>query len=304
MNLQKTIRAVFLLILCSAALAQAEQAKNIPLLGVVALVPPMVTQSAEKMSVATIPSRAQTALLKQASATSHAAGSANPESGWVDLRKFYIGAGGGRSELNNCIFSDRSLETPITGGGFTGTQACEDEEFGWKAYAGYEYSPYLSAEVGYGQIAVDYQVTARNLTRTFPAPPGGEAPASITGISYIGLLDLQTIFISGAFRIPFSEQVQAYVKVGAHRWDSSANREFASSAGALATPEEIRRHADAVAEVERVTDQHGFDYLYGLGLQYRFKNGFGMRAEWERYALSDVLQSIEFLSFNVDYKFQ
>ena len=133
--------------------------------------------------------------------------------------------------------------TGITGTGFAG--GCDDKDTAWKVFGGYQFHRNVAVELGY----VDF----------------GEATASGTlfGVPATASADAKALELTAVGILPFTQQLSAYGKAGAYRWDVDAR----ATAGAAAAG----------------GGDDGTDFTYGVGLKYDFTRNLAARVEYQRY---------------------
>ena len=113
---------------------------------------------------------------------------------------FYVGAGIGQSYVE---------ENDVSPG-----EDFDDEEFGYKAFAGYQFHKNFAVELDY----LDF----------------GEPDENISGVD-LKIEDLYAVALYGVGKLPLSEQFELFVKFGAAYWEGDAK---ASVMGASASSSE------------------------------------------------------------------
>jgi len=149
---------------------------------------------------------------------------------------FYIGGALGQSQAKDAC--------DPSGLGFSG--GCDDKDGTWKIFGGYNFNRNLAVELGY----VDF----------------GEFNA--TGSTALGLpatasVEAQAIELLAIGSFPITQQLYAYVKGGAFRWDADSRV--------------------AIGAVSAATGDDGTDWTVGLGLRYDFTRNVGARIQYQRY---------------------
>lgn len=149
---------------------------------------------------------------------------------------FYAGGAVGQAKFKDGC-------TGITTTGFAGS--CDDKDTAWKAFGGYQFHRNVAVELGY----VDF----------------GEASASGTllGLPATASADAQAIELVAVGILPFTQQLSAYGKAGAYRWDVDTR----ATAGAAAAG----------------GGDDGTDFTYGVGLKYDVTRNLAARVEYQRY---------------------
>ena len=120
----------------------------------------------------------------------------------------------------------------------------EDSDNAWKIYLGIPFNKNLGLELGYAKLG------DQTISGTFN---GAAATSRATSTAY--LFDLVGNY-------DFNESFSLLGKVGMHRWgvnDDTTKNGVNASNGA-----------------------DGFDFTYGLGVQYNVNKDVGLRMEWER----------------------
>lgn len=153
-----------------------------------------------------------------------------------------------------------------------GSSNCDDSGTVWKIYGGWQMNKWLSAELGYMDF---HEVDFRGTT-------GG-------GVPFRGHADTWGItgFAVGRFPIPIGsfDRLSILGKIGTMYY----NRDRSSNLGAYDS------------------DDDGFAFAWGLGLQYTFNERVGLRAEYERFENvgdgSAGRGDINAYTFSVNYKF-
>jgi hypothetical protein len=88
--------------------------------------------------------------------------------------------------------------------------------------------------------------------------------------------------VSALGRYPFGERFAIFAKVGAYFWESDV-----SVTGGVTAPAEPKAN--------------GTDFAYGVGGDLYFGGKFGLRLEWERYALDP--NDVDFVSASLLWRF-
>ncbi len=163
--------------------------------------------------------------------SSNAAAQADPSAAGL-----YIGGSFGEAHLSDACSGASGIVTN-----------CDNNDSGWKAFAGYQFNPWFSLEaalVDFGEIK-------------FTAQQGGNSVTSTNESQGI------TFHAVGQIPIPFSgasaNRFSILGKLGTIWWDAESN----SNAGSQSDDD--------------------FDLSYGVGLQFTLSERFLIRAEWERF---------------------
>ena len=120
----------------------------------------------------------------------------------------------------------------------------EDSDNAWKIYLGIPFNKYLGLELGYAKLG------DQTISGTFN---GTAASSRATSTAY--LFDLVGNY-------DFNESFSLLGKLGMHRW--GVNDDTLKNA------------------VNATNGADGFDFTYGLGVQYNVNKDVGLRMEWER----------------------
>ena len=180
--------------------------------------------------------------------------------------KFYIGASGGRVDV----------ETGVSG--TTGTANLDEDDKGWKVYAGYKWENNFGIELNYADFG-EASLSGNN-GDTF-VYQGTTYTFTANGVN----IDLEgtTFGIGLTYSLPLIEDT-FYIdaKVGAHTWDA-----------------EMTISADAAGNVSLSDD--GTDPFYGLGLTYQITKEFGARVEFERYEFDE--EDVDYASAGLTFSF-
>jgi len=193
---------------------------------------------------------------------------------------WYVGAGVGysKSHIDDTV-------TPIPG--VTYILSDDDNDWGGKVFAGYQWNPNFAMEGGY----VDFGQISQTLTTVMPAVGSLNADFKSRGmfLDAIGIVPIGNVFsIDG--------------KVGGYYAHNSLDF---SAAGPI---EPLIPAAFATAGVPINEYKNELKWKVGLGARYDFTKNIGVRAEWERYFDLDTDHSgggtdIDLYSVNIIYFF-
>jgi len=164
---------------------------------------------------------------------------------------WYAGVGAGKARVveDMCDGSEDSFDL--------GSSSCsaDDTSTSWKVFAGYQFHPNVSAELGY----VDFGKTAE-----------ASARGTVLGVASSVSLDWEpkgfTVGAVGTF--PVGSGFELLGKLGLMRWDVDLSF---SGTGA---------YADAGSFGD---DDTGIDLTFGIGVKYDFNKTVALRAEWDRF---------------------
>jgi len=136
---------------------------------------------------------------------------------------------------------------------FVDERGLDDDDTGGKVFAGYNFNDYFAVEASYYDFGDTEQGANRLAVDGF-------------GIAAVG-------------KLPVSDSVSLFAKVGAHDWDAEAN-------GPIAT---------------RLSDDSDSDVFYGVGVQYDLGFNLSLRGEVERYEVDDF--DFDVATIGISYNF-
>lgn len=152
---------------------------------------------------------------------------------------FYVGGGGGIGKISDICDGIEDI--------FDTVNSCDNKSTAWRIFGGYQFNPYLGAEVEYA-FSNSYEI---DITHDF----GG----TLGELTFSGEADLKTFGISAIARYPFNDSFSVFGRGGVHFWEQESN-------------------------ISGTTiDQDGTDLLLGGGIEFRPTDGFGVRLEHARY---------------------
>jgi OOP family OmpA-OmpF porin len=184
----------------------------------------------------------------------------------------YLGGNVGQSRTS---LDAGSINASILSAGFTAAStSTQSTDTGYKLFGGYRFHPNFAMEAGYFSLG-----TVSFTTTTLPA-------ATITGSAKNSSgYNLDAIGI-----IPLAESFSLFGRVGVQNSKTELTA-TASAAGALATAS---------------TNNSKSNYKAGLGAEYSVTKNAGVRAEWERYRVSNGVNgdtNVDFFSAGLLYRF-
>ncbi len=197
-----------------------------------------------------------------------------------DCGCWYVGAGVGYS---NSHIDD--TVTPIPG--VTYTLSDDDNDWGGKIFAGYQWNPNFAIEGGY----VDFGQGSQTLTTVNPAVGSLNADFKSRGV-----------FLDAIGIVPIGKDFSVDGKVGGYYAHNSLDF---SATGPIAS---FVPGAFTATEVPINEYKNELKWEAGLGARYDFTKNIGVRAEWERYFDQDTDHSgggtnIDLYSVNLIYSF-
>lgn len=170
-----------------------------------------------------------------------------------------------------------SLEADIDSiSNLTGTASLDDEDEGFKVFAGFKFCSWFALEAGLVDIG-EYSLSANSGDTvtidgvTLPIPADGtEVEQDGTAITLAGIFLLPLDRATG--NVDF-KWVTPFAKLGVYYWDVDG---IISTGGSTIV----------------TASDDGFGVLFGAGLQVDFHENIGIRAEYERYDGDDELDSL------------
>lgn len=180
---------------------------------------------------------------------------------------FYIGGSFGKSTVSD--FSSSDLNTELASLGITATSTVDDEDSGWKVFAGYRIMKYLAVEGAYanlGEVSADIISTA---------PVAGTANVQ---------LENKAITLSALGILPLNDKFSLFARLGLNVWDTEVS---ASGTGLGGT-----NYSDS---------EDGTGVVYGLGAAFHLTPNLNLRAEWERYDFDG--NDLDFMSVGLGWSF-
>ena len=164
----------------------------------------------------------------------------------------YVGLSAGRSHAQ---FDERQLATRLLGAGRSITSLSRDEkDTAYKIFGGYQFNRYFGTELSYFDLG-------KSSFNVSTLPVG----------SLAGELAVQGVSLDLVATLPLSERWAVSARLGAQY---ARTRTYATGVGSIIVTDPEGRRRETNAKV-------------GLGLQYAFSPSFIVRAEAERYRVSD-----------------
>ncbi len=188
---------------------------------------------------------------------------------------FYIGGSLGYTDSD--LLSD-SEEDAIDRGiaewgavGVTATYDDDENDLGFKFFAGYNINEYFGVEAAYvnlGDVTADASLSYLAETLTV------DVEAEADGFSFAGVA-----------RYPIYDRTEVFAKVGLFVWEADADA--SATFGGVTASESY--------------EDDGTDIMFGFGASYAMTTNISVRGEWERYALDDY--DVDLFSVGVQYYF-
>ena len=180
--------------------------------------------------------------------------------------KFYVGASGGKADI----------ETGVSG--TTGTANLDEDDTGWKVYAGYKWDNNFGLEFNYANFG-EASLSGNNGDQFVLDGATYEFTANGVNIDLEGT----TFGLALTYSLPVIDDTFFIdAKVGAHSWDA-----------------DMTVSADAAGSV-KLSDS-GTDPFYGLGLTYQITEEFGAKVEFERYEFDK--DDVDYISAGLTFSF-
>ena len=180
-----------------------------------------------------------------------------------------MGAGGGVSLFD---ISRSDLTSEAASAGVTGTVTrLDDDDLGWKVFAGYRFHQHFAAEgfyVNLGEVSLDFSTTAPTA-----ATISAKGDLQGGGGALVGMIDV-------------TERFGLHAKAGAYWWHSDATA-VASIGG---------------TSVSAASDTDGVDPMLGIGASFAVNDNVGVRVEWERFFDTDD-NDVDLITGSVLYRF-
>ena len=188
-----------------------------------------------------------------------------------DAPGWYAGGNVGSTRAN---FNNDSINSSLVSKGFVvNSTSTDNRDTGYKLFGGYQLTPNFAVEGGYFDLGrFNYSST------TTPA-------GTFSGNTRVNGLNLDLVGM-----LPLSDRFSAFGRVGAAYAQSRAN--FASTGFVPANTSDTRRK-----------ETHA---KFGVGVQYAITEALAVRAELERYRISDPVRNranIDMASIGLVYRF-
>lgn len=195
-----------------------------------------------------------------------------PTSSSAQDTNWYLGAGYGISSFDSDV-------TNLTGGA-----SLDDEDSGFKFFAGYQFNDFLGIEIGYADLG---ETELKGNTGDSFVMDGVTYSFLADGVTVTA--DVYVIPIFAVFSLPLDrvlkndalKYITPFAKVGAYYWESEAE----ATANGLSTVK---------------ADEDDTDIAFGAGLNLNFTKNIAIRAEWERFNQDE---DIDFFSGSFIVKF-
>jgi OOP family OmpA-OmpF porin len=189
----------------------------------------------------------------------------------ADDSGWYVGANAGRSQAK--IDNTRITSDLLATGFVTTSIHDQDSHLGFKLFGGYSFNRYFALEGGYFNLG--------RFGFTADTQPAG---------ALNGNIKLQGANLDAVGTLPLTERFALLARVGLN---------YAYAKDAFAGTGAVN-----VSDPDR--SQHAANYKFGAGLQYKFTESLGIRAEAERYRVDDAVGNkgdVDLYTLGVIYRF-
>lgn len=184
---------------------------------------------------------------------------------------FYVGAGVGQFnvEIDSVDLGDQS-----------GSIDFDDDDTGFKIFGGYQFLPWLGAELGY--------VDGGTASESYTDPDLGGAKLDV---------DVSAVTLAAVGTLPIGDMFELYGKLGMAFWQGDLD---ASITGAVC--DELLAIGESCSDS---ADDDGEDFYYGVGAGINIGEQFNVRIEYEVFEIDpqDVEADANFLSASAVYRF-
>jgi OOP family OmpA-OmpF porin len=201
-----------------------------------------------------------------------AGGAALPAMAADPVGSWYVGIGAGQSRADTPTTGAIVAGTPVTSVATSGDSTAT----GAKAFLGYQFNKYIAAEGGYFRLG---DFTFDGTTTPAGTLHGSLKSRSGWNLDAVGSLPL------------FDDKFMLLARVGVQ---SSKTSDLFNGTGAATTLSNPSPSKNQVS------------YKYGAGAEYDFTKNIGVRAEWERYRVSDGISdkiNVNLVSGSLLYRF-
>jgi len=184
---------------------------------------------------------------------------------------FYFGAGIGQfsTEIDQVNLGDEAASIDF-----------DDDDTGFKIFGGYQFLPWLGAELGY--------VDGGTASQSYSDPDLGSAKIEV---------DISAFTVAAVGTLPIGDMFELYGKLGMAFWEG----DLALSVSGVLCDELV-----AIGEsCSDSADDDGEDFYYGIGAGINIGEQFNVRIEYEIFEIDpqDVDADANFLSASAVYRF-
>ncbi len=181
---------------------------------------------------------------------------------------FYAGAGLG---IYKDDVSSSDFDKAFAQNGFATDTSIDGDDYGWNLYGGYRFNPYVSLELGMRDFG---EVQAKTNVFT-PISGAVKTTSEVDGVS-----------ISVNLGAPITEQFDIFGKLGYMSWDA----DISSRATFNGVTNTVNKSED------------GTDFIWGLGMAYKFTDNASIRGDWDRLSLGSNLDT-DYDAFSVSFQY-
>ncbi len=154
----------------------------------------------------------------------------------------YVGGGGGYTTASIPTTTTATIVSAATGAP-AWTSVNDNNDWGYKVFAGFDINQYAAAELGY----TNFGQFGTTTTTTIPSA----VLSKVQGTAW---------YFDGIGKLPIGNGFSAYARLGLTWWDMQ----------------------NKIQNIIKLEDM-GWSWKGGLGGQYDLNKNFAFRAEWERY---------------------
>lgn len=188
---------------------------------------------------------------------------------------FYAGVGIGQfnTEIDDVSFVDDGESGSVSLG-------FDDDDTGFKIFGGYQFLPWLGAELGY--------VDGGTASESYSDPDLGDLKLEV---------DVSAITVAAVGTLPIGDMFELYGKLGMAFWEGDLG---ITVTGVLC--DELQAIGESCSDSE---DDDGEDFYYGVGAGFNIGESFNVRIEYEVFEIDpqDVDADANFLSLSGVYRF-
>ena len=171
-------------------------------------------------------------------------------------------------------YGNTDVDTGVSG--LTWTARLDEDDNGWKIYAGMDINENVFVEAQYADLG-EASLTGNNGDR-FTAD-GTQYVFTANNVSIKA--DATSLGASVGYKIPTASGFTPFAKIGLQRWESDTT--VAAGGGGY------------------TDNDDGTDLFYGAGVSYNVNESIAIRAEFERYDIDS--EDVDFLSAGISVKF-
>ncbi len=183
---------------------------------------------------------------------------------------FYAGTGLG---LYKNDLSSSDFDQAFASNGISSDTSVDDNDTGWKIFAGYRFNQYIAVELGYQDFG-DMDAKTRILS-----PVSGTVKTNT---------DVDAFNLSVNLGAPITDEWSVFAKLGYMDWDADVKSKVS---------------INGVNSSSHNSDS-GSDFIWGLGFSYKINDSFDIRGDWDRLSLGgDIDTDYDAYSLSVQFHF-